>query len=247
MRKYSLTLLAAAAIGLVSSAASAADLPRKAPAYAPPPPPFSWTGFYIGINGGWGGDKVRYPFDDPAVPVSGEASLTSSGALGGGQIGYNYQFATNWVAGLEADIQWSNIKSEVAATASFPGGGLSLNAGTELKWFGTVRGRLGYAWDRVLLYGTGGFAFGSDTTTLNASAGGAAIAFSHDNDKSGWTAGAGLEYAITNNLSFKTEYLYIDFGTDNVTTSVLGLPASVDEHPTVHSVRAGLNWRFGGL
>jgi outer membrane immunogenic protein len=224
--------------------ASAADLSK--PVYKAPPyvPPWTWTGFYIGINGGFGGDKVTYPFSVSGIPVTGEGSLTSSGAFFGGQIGYNYQWANNWVLGAEADINWSNIKSELSASAATPIGSLSLSTGTELKWYGTVRGRIGYAWDRLFLYGTGGFAYGNTTTTLNVSGPGVGIAFSKDNAKTGWTAGAGLEYAITQNVSLKTEYLYLDLGTDNVTTSAFGVPLSIDEHTTAHTIKVGLNWKF---
>jgi outer membrane immunogenic protein len=246
MLRKTLLSLATVSIALGTiQVASAADLPAR-PVYKEPlyTPAWSWTGVYIGINGGFGGDKVRYPFSAPTIPVTGEASVTSSGFFAGGQIGYNYQWANNWVVGLEADIQWSNIESELAASAATPGGALSLNAGTELKWYGTVRGRFGYAWDRLFLYGTGGFAYGSTTTTLNASGFGGDVAFSHDNTKVGWTAGGGLEYAITRNVSFKTEYLYLDLGTDNVTSSAFGFPITIDEHTTAHTIKAGLNWKF---
>src|SRR5450759_646271 len=238
MLRKTLFSLATASITLGTiQVASAADFPAG-PVYRQPvyTQVWSWTGAYIGINGGFGGDKVKYPFSAPTIPVTGEGSLTSSGFFAGGQIGYNYQWA-NWMVGLEADIQWSNIESELAASAATPGGGLSLTAGTELKWYGTVRGRFGYAWDRLFLYGTGGFAYGSTTTTLNASGFGGGVAFSQDNMKIGWTAGGGLEYAITPDVSFKTEYLYIDLGTDNVTSSAFGFPVTIDEHTTVHTMK----------
>ena len=226
-------------------AASAADLPVRAPYKAPAAiaPAFTWTGFYFGINGGYGGNEFKYPFEAPVVSSSGQASLTSSGFLAGGQLGYNWQVG-QWVWGFETDIQWSNIKGELDASASTPLGALALNAGSELEWFGTVRGRLGYAWERLMVYATGGFAYGSVSTNLNAAGGPLGVfSFSGDSQKTGWTAGAGFEYAITPSISLKTEYLYLDLGSDNVYTTN---GFSISEETTVHLVRAGLNWRFTG-
>jgi outer membrane immunogenic protein len=176
--------------------------------------------------------------------LHGNANLTSSGFLFGGQLGYNWQTGP-WVWGVEADIQWANIKGDVSANASGPGGSLGLSAGSELEWFGTVRGRVGYAWDRVMLYATGGYAYGSVNTWANASLTGEGnFSFSRSNTKNGWTVGGGLEYAMTPNLMFKTEYLYMDLGT----STVYSIPEfRISEDTTVHLVRAGLNWKFGGV
>jgi outer membrane immunogenic protein len=225
------------------NAASAADIPARMPYKAPAvvAPVFSWTGFYVGINGGYGGNEYKYPFQAPIVSSSGEATLNSSGFLAGGQMGYNWQ-AGSWVFGVEADIQWSNIKGELDASANTPLGALALSAGSELEWFGTVRGRLGYTWDRLMVYGTGGFAYGSVNSYLNANGGRlGSFAYSTDSNKTGWTAGAGFEYAVTPSVSLKTEYLYLDLGEDPVYSSA---PFSISEKTTVHLVRAGLNWRF---
>ena len=237
-RIHTLMLSAVASLFAVVSA-SAADL---APSYykAPPPvaaPAWSWTGLYLGVHGGFGGDKFDYPFSAAGIP--GRASLTSSGFFGGGQIGYNWQ-VSNWVLGLEADIAGSDIKSEAAAVV----GPVSINAGSKLNWFGTVRGRLGYAVDRVMVYGTGGFAYGETETTASAAIAPIAVAaFSQTNSKQGWTAGAGIEYAMTNTITFKAEYLYLDLGTDVVFTS----PAfTISEETKAHTVKAGVNWKFGG-
>jgi outer membrane immunogenic protein len=234
-------------LGIVQSA-SAADLPVRGPAMVTSAPIWSWTGFYIGINGGFGGNKTEYPFSLGGL-ASGTGSVTSSGGLAGGQIGYNWEWTPGWVFGIETDIQWSNIESEVAATAVTLVGAASLNAGTELDWFGTVRGRLGYSpWARTLLYGTGGWAYGKTTTRLNVSIPGIfSDNSSHDVDRSGWTAGAGFEYAFLPNVTFKTEYLYVDLGTENVFTgNVFGgaVPFTIDDKTTFHLVRAGVNWKF---
>lgn len=225
--------------------AGAADLPVKAPPMVAPA--WNWSGWYVGINGGFGGNETKYPFSAPTLGTTGEGSLTSSGFFAGGQVGYNWQWSSNWVFGIEADLQWANIEAKLAATAATPVGGLSLSAGTEVNWFGTVRGRIGYIpWDRTLVYATGGFAYGNTTTRLNVGAPGVAVAFSQDNTQTGWTAGAGFEIAVLPNVSFKTEYLYVDLGQATAFNGVAFgvLPLTVSENTTFHTVKAGLNWRF---
>ncbi len=244
LRKTILAFGTAALFG-AAGLANAADLPVKARSMAPAPA-WSWTGFYVGVNAGFGGDETRYPFT--AAAVAGDARLTSSGGLAGGQVGYNWQWVPGWVVGVEGDIDWANIESKVSVAANAPGVAVALSAGTEVNWFATVRGRVGYTgWfdNRMMVYGTGGVAFGNTTTRLNAAGLGAAFAFSHDNDKSGWTAGAGVEFAFAPNLTWKTEYLYVDLGRDNVFTgAVAGVPFSIAEDTRFHLVRAGLNYKF---
>ena len=216
---------------------------------APPPPPVHWTGLYVGANGGVGGNKTDYPFSiNLGTPFWGSASLTSSGGFGGGQIGYNYQFSSDWVAGIEADIDASDIDGKLSASASTPGGSGSISAGTKLDWFGTVRGRIGYLLTpSALLYGTGGLAFGHTTSSASLAlspGGGGSVSRGHD--KSGWTVGVGLEYALTPHWSAKAEYQYMDLGTDNI-ASVAGpggTGASLSEKTTVNVMKAGLNYRF---
>jgi len=240
MRNSVSTLAAAVVISVgLMLGASAADLPAR-PYYkaAPMPAPvWSWTGFYVGVNAGYGGDRIRYPFDFPIAATSGDATLTSSGGFAGGQIGYNWQTGS-WVFGVEADAAWSDITGKVAVSTA----GLSVDAGTRLRWFGTARGRIGYAMDRFMVYGTGGWAYGETNSFLNANAGiFGAVALSQTNRKSGWTAGGGFEYAIMEHVSVKTEYLYLDLGSDTLFASPV---FNIREHPTAHTVKAGLNWRF---
>jgi outer membrane immunogenic protein len=246
LRKTILTLGTAVLLG-AAGLAYAADLPLKARSMAPAPS-WSWTGFYVGVNAGFGGDRTDYPFRAPTLGVAGSADLTSSGGLAGGQVGYNWQWVPGWVFGVEGDIDWANIESKLSAVATGPGVAVTFSAGTEVNWFATVRGRVGYTgWfdNRMMVYGTGGVAFGNTTTRLNAAGLGAAFAFSHDNDKSGWTAGAGVEFAFAPNLSWKTEYLYVDLGRDNVFTGAVGgVPFNIAEDTKFHLVRAGLNYRF---
>jgi outer membrane immunogenic protein len=223
MRKVTLAL--AALLGTTALAA-AADLPSRG--YAPAPvyaaPMFTWTGFYIGVNAGYGGDKNTYSING----FGNIASITSGGFIGGGQIGYNYQFlGTSIVAGLEADLQATNIEGKVTI--------LGLGLGTKLDYLGTVRARLGYAFlPNALFYVTGGLAYGNVKTNV-------ANIISFGGTNTGWTAGAGIEYALTQNWSLKTEYLYVDLGKK---TNLLFPGLSVGVKNTEHIVRAGLNYRF---
>ncbi|MCC2097788.1 MAG: porin family protein, partial [Hyphomicrobiales bacterium] len=241
----------AVAIGLlIGSPALAADLPSREPAPAPvyAAPVFTWTGFYAGVTAGYAGDKFTYPLTVTGAPIAASASVTSGGLLFGATIGYNYQFANNFVLGLEADWSWANVKGQVGLNAAIGPIGIGATAGSELKSFGTLRARAGYAWNRALFYVTGGFAWGEVDSGLNAALGPIGVALSRSNNLTGWVIGAGVEYALTSNWSFKTEYLYADLGKGSLFAAVVG-PATLnlDVDTKVHIVRAGLNYRFGGF
>jgi len=214
---------------LAAGSASAADLPRQMPVRAPAyfaPPPYNWTGFYVGINGGGGWGTSKWD----AAPVSFDVS----GGVVGGTVGYNWQFGT-WVAGVEGDLDWSNIKGSSTAGA-FCG---SAACETRNSYLSTVRGRVGYAFDRFLPYVTGGLAVGN----IKASSPGLT---SVDDTNAGWTAGAGVEFAVAGNVTAKVEYLYVDLGniTCGVGTACIngGVGNKVDF--TTNMVRGGLNFRF---
>jgi outer membrane immunogenic protein len=202
--------------------ALAADLPPpmapppRAPAtYVPAPVPiFTWSGIYFGINGGYG-------FGTASVS-NGGGSVSPNGFLAGGTLGGNYQFG-NFVVGLEGDGDWSNLDGT--------------NNGGEAKstWLATVRGRAGYAWDRVLFYGTAGGAFG------NVQAGAQGGPFDSAT-QAGWTAGAGVEAAFAPNWTAKVEYLYVDFAGLSCTNGGCGAGTTVTL--TENIVRAGLNYKF---
>jgi opacity protein-like surface antigen len=151
------------------------------------------------------------------IRVAGTSNLNSSGFFGGGQIGYNWQFAPAWVAGVEADIDDADIQGIASTSAS----GLSSSIGTRLDWFGTVRGRVGYlVTPTALFYGTGGWAYGRTTSSASISAGGLGAGASVGNTQTGgWTAGAGLEYAFNPRVSFKTEYLFVTSATRPLQTA----------------------------
>ncbi|MGD1037045.1 MAG: outer membrane protein [Roseiarcus sp.] len=209
MKKF---LLAALMAGVATSAL-AADLPnRKAPPAPAPvyvPPTFTWTGFYVGVNGGYGfGTGSNSNFGNPA------------GGLVGGTVGYNYQIG-QFVAGLEGDLDWANLTKNGVNIA----GPYSTSIDTLL----TTRARAGVALDRALLFVTGGYA-GADES-VNFPGIGSQSAW-----RSGGVIGAGIEYAFTNNISAKAEYLYAPLQSKNY----LGLK----DDTNLSLIRAGLNYKF---
>jgi outer membrane immunogenic protein len=234
VKKFIAVAAAIAAFGVVS-AASAADLPRKAPAYSPPvmAPAFSWTGVYIGINGGWGWGDSTWTNRSNGIN-SGEFNV--DGGLVGGTVGINYQFGS-WVFGLESDLNASWIKGSQGGVFC----GAPRSCQTENTWLGTARGRLGYAWDRWMLYATGGAAYGDlkmtppapDTFTARSTV--------------GWTAGAGVEYAFAGPWSVKLEYLYVDLGKTACASITCSLAGGVDVDFKTSVIRGGINYRFTGF
>ena len=255
MRKCVLSLLAGVAgITLAATAASAADLPSQAPPPAPilAAPIFTWTGFYAGVNAGWGWRDS----DRESVVLGGAVPGTlyfpdngDGGFTGGGQIGYNYQIGS-FVVGLETDIQWADTDEgeDVAfIPAGAPGTFVPGTFDNNLSdWFGTVRVRAGVALDRVLIYATGGLAYSDDTT--------------------GWVAGGGVEWALPVNwfgssaVTFGLEGLWLSFDEDDNnydgfvgtftpaggTTPVnLYAPVGGDDENDFFVARAKLNFKFG--
>jgi outer membrane immunogenic protein len=228
MKKLLLGTVALVALG-ATVPALAADLPArgytKAPAYTASPI-YNWTGFYIGghIGGAFGGNN----------------SLTGSDGqfLGGIQGGADYQFASNWVLGIEAQYSWLGSNNNGVL---LPGNVLVTSSSEQL---GSVTGRLGYTWGSpVLLYAKGGYAW-QDGGNLSASVAGVPAAFTTDgNHRNGYTVGAGLEYMFAPNWSAKAEYQYYNFGSTAFVTgpaAIVGTRFRDDEH----TVKAGLNYRF---
>ncbi|MFG1392104.1 outer membrane protein [Xanthobacter agilis] len=229
-------LLATVALAALSAPAAAADLATKYPVKAIAAPVFSWTGFYIGANFGYGGDKFSQDLVALGVTV-GSVDTQSSGWMVGGQLGYNYQFANNVVVGLETDLQWANISGQ---SSGINLGGTNWIAGSNVDYFGTIRARLGYAFDRFLPYITGGAAYGNIQHTLIEGYG-VYPSLSGSNTSWGWTIGAGAEYAITNNWTFKAEYLYVDLGSSN--SGALDL-VTLNSSAKFNTMRAGVNYKF---
>ncbi len=183
-------LLASVALFGFAGAASAADLPVRSAPPAPivaAAPIFTWTGFYVGVNAGYGWSNDDFDAID-AADVDDDG-----GFVGGAQVGYNYQIGS-FVVGLEGDIQYADFGAD--GTFDLDGDGAFTDDFDSSDWFGTVRARAGVAFGQALIYATGGFAFADDAT--------------------GWTVGGGLEYAFTNNLSAKIEGLYVNLEEDDI-------------------------------
>ena len=266
-----LVICAAAVSVLAVTSAVAADMPVKAPVYkAPVMVPLSWTGWYAGIHAGygWGSESNTFNFDPPVPLPFDNVSYSDklNGFIGGGQIGYNYQITPNsWVAGVEADISYTNFKGSDSNSGVTPGGGnnnirfvggipWTYNQNQRVNWLATVRGRLGWTpgdhtW---LIYATGGLAVGgvkaSDSFTFASPL--ATLVWNGDasQTKVGWTLGGGVEARLMDNWTAKLEYLYYDLGH----LTVVGTP----NDPTIafttttdfafrgNIIRVGLNRKF---
>jgi outer membrane immunogenic protein len=253
-------ILALAAVLALSAplTAFAADLPQppppmpRAPAFVPPPP-FSWTGFYVGVNGGYAWGNWSDGYGD---------SFNSNGGIAGGTFGFNYQW--NWfVAGVEADIDWSDQKFNQSASASGTIFGVPVGAAETFNYkndvLSTFAARFGVAADHALFYGKAGGAWTQEQFNESGALtiGGTTFATASGSDsfsRFGWMAGAGVEYAFTSNLTGKIEYNYIDFGSNNETLTItgtaagaaatVGVPITSKLHDNV--VKVGLNWLFNG-
>jgi outer membrane immunogenic protein len=227
MKKF---LLGTAAMIAFAAPALAADMPArtysKAPAYTAPEVIYSWTGFYIGGHAGGA--------------FAGDSSLEGSGGrfMGGVQGGFDYQFATNWVVGAEAQYSWLSSKNNGVL---FPAGTLVTTNNNQL---GSVTGRFGYTWGPALLYAKGGYAW-RDNSNIGVSVAGTAVPFTTTgNTTNGYTVGAGLEYMFAPNWSAKAEYQYYNFGSTTFTggtPEIVGARFRDDEH----TVKVGVNYRFG--
>jgi outer membrane immunogenic protein len=243
-------LLAAGLLLMTWGTAASADLPRLSRPSAVRVPAatslyMGWSGFYFGVNAGGGIGNSKSDFS-VGGPLFASVNNAFSGAVGGGQAGFNWQSGLT-VIGLETDLQASGIRGSLS-TPCIPGiCGLPLTAtyNDKVPWFGTVRGRLGAAASSWLMYVTGGYAYARIETDALAAAGMAAAAFSLHDTKSGWTAGGGIEVALAPGWSAKLEYLYLDFGHRGSTLVLLPAAAIVDDaHFTMNVVRVGVNYRL---
>lgn len=222
MRRHILGVaVACIASVVVSSAASAADIPRKALPYSSPVYGPVWSGFYAGVNAGYGWATYDTTLGTDKM----------KGFLGGAQVGYNWQIGS-FVLGAEGDIQYSAQKRTETAVI----GGVTFTGEEKVPWFGTARGRVGYAFDSIMVYGTGGAAWSNFKTSISA----AGLTVSTETTKMGWTAGGGVEWMFMPRWSVKAEYLYIDSGTTSLT--IAGVTASGKLKDNV--ARLGVNYHF---
>jgi outer membrane immunogenic protein len=272
-------LLSTAAAVALSTGAFAADLPSRAPppVYVPPAPIFTWTGIYVGgqIGYAWGKNNVSFGdnFGDYAA-----LSYNTSGVIGGAHVGYNLQLS-QFVIGLEGDVDGTSQSKQYNGALPFGaslvgpgvgslvaplGGNISVNVNHNIE--GSIRGRLGYAWDRVLIYATGGVAFGGFNGSVSGNFPGGSFvnpngalllgfppfggSTSASTTRVGWTVGGGLEYAVTNNWSVRAEYRYTDFGHSTIYTSAFDTAALgaagayINRHFSENRVQVGFSYKF---
>jgi outer membrane immunogenic protein len=273
VRQIARTIFAATLTVALGQTAFPADLSLKPIYKAAPSAPalvsYNWTGIYIGGHFGYGWSHRDFTntiigtLGATQLSASNSSSDTGRGWLGGGQIGFNYQFLGNWIAGIEADIDASHITS--SASACFPGFGTGVcgTRDTDVKALGTVRGRLGYAFNNLLVYGTGGWAWEHGTNTIQFTCLGpgcprtsavpptSPAPTSVDVDPSGWAAGGGLEWAFLPNWTLRAEYLHLQFDgitEDRSKTSSfvpsLSVTSHVSSNASVDTVRVGVNYLF---
>ncbi|HEX7789553.1 MAG TPA: outer membrane beta-barrel protein [Afipia sp.] len=275
-------LIAAAVAAFGAPGAHAADIAARPYAKAPPLAAVSnWAGFYGGLN-------VGYGFNDPVATFAPNDVVSANvfnfsnpnpapsvpydvkGVLGGAQVGYNWQVSPNWLIGLEADFQGSDIKGSAATSYALIGRPGQVDAEQNVEWFGTLRARAGLlATDKLLVYGTGGLAYGSvhanstlsNTIGYTATGGGfsavcapaSAACYTGPTTKilAGYTVGGGFEYAAWRNISFKAEYLYVNLGSSSITSAAPATAGtSISTYGThfsnldFHVVRIGANYHF---
>jgi outer membrane autotransporter protein len=207
----------------------AADLATKAP--PPVPVVYNWTGFYVGAN--FGAATVS---EDVATPL-GTASPDPSGAIGGGQIGYNFQLAPAWLVGIEGDIDGTSVKG----TANVVGAGTAMSLESDHNWYATVTGRLGYVTGAWLFYAKGGVAWLNADEQLSVNSGIAGTQ-SISATRTGWTAGAGVEYLFSPKWSAKVEYDYLGFDNHDLNFTSLGIATTAKSD--VNEFKVGLNYHF---
>jgi outer membrane immunogenic protein len=239
-------------------------MPLKASAAAVAAP-YTWSGLYFG--GHFGGARSHSSGSDTSLPSTAFANQPNlaydngdRSFVGGLQLGYNWHLTPQWMLGIEADMSWTGLSGSqtyapVPVIIGAPAVGSNESLSADVDWIGTVRGRLGYAWDRSLLYVTGGYAY----SKINYNALGQwpgipttfRYAYSSDSIRSGWTIGGGYELALPmlQNWTVRAEYLY--YKLDGAAGTTFGVPSTAPigslfawEDMQIHTVRVGLNYRF---
>jgi outer membrane immunogenic protein len=237
-------LLSTVALAALAGQAFAADLPsrKEAPVYIAPAPVFSWTGFYGGldIGGSWGNANLWVP------GINGNQfshNATNNGVIGGGFVGYNYQ-VNNFVLGLQGEFDGTGTgNSRYIGTDVF---GNSLQTSFNQNWIASIDGRLGYAWDRTLLYVIGGAAWSSNSGHLTDLTNPGNYSVSVTNTRTGYDIGGGVEYAFTNNWTGRIVYRYYNFGTANNAWADPFEPGTYYRTTLTNNVvRVGLAYKFG--
>jgi outer membrane immunogenic protein len=204
---------------------------------APPPyiaPIYDWTGFYFGGHGGYG---LFQGSQNDFAGLAADNNLDGQGWLGGGQFGYNWQLAS-WVFGLEFDFSYTDIRG-TGTNPVIP----ILEQTVRINWYGSAAARVGLAWDRTLVYAKGGIAYGdvrSETLIVPL------LLLVGNDQRTGWTAGVGAEWAFFHNWTAKVEYDYLDLGTRTVTLTspITGVSVTASSEATAHLIKLGANYRF---
>lgn len=241
--------------------AIAADLPAAPPASSMVQNPPRWTGFYLGFNRGFGGGVIDNGMALSSVGVAsgviGQSSNRASGFIAGGQLGYNYQFSNNFILGVETDFQWSDIKTSQQSLRLSDQAQLisNVDAVSGLTWFGTTRAKLGYSLGRIAPYVTGGVAYGKVQNQGSPVLGSNSLVVGATSQtNAGWAAGAGADIAISDNLSAKSEYLYVSMPYASGSVNGALIPASTPLYGSLgsgsfgnHIIRGGMNYRYTGL
>jgi outer membrane immunogenic protein len=245
--------LFAATLVAATPAAWAADLPSAPPPQAPAryvpavAPVYNWSGIYIGINGGYAFGSTDW--SSPGAGIVGTGTFNTNGGLVGGTAGFNFQ-SGQIVYGIEGDWDWADISGSSSNTTSTidpagicgTAGALACRYQTSSNWLSTIRGRVGYAFDRVMIYATGGGAAGDVKATFsNPNTG---FTGSTNSTEWGWTAGGGIEAALTENITAKVEYLFVDLQNGNCSPTICGGGTAVPVSFDASIVRAGLNFKF---
>jgi len=234
MMKASL-LVGMCVAAFAAAPAIAADLPLKAPPPPAPVPVFSWTGFYIGANigGAWSHTTVTDVFTGATF------NTDNSGFIGGGQVGFNYQ-VNNFVFGVEGDIDATSINKTGPAVVTGIG---TLQGSASTDWVATLAGRIGFAFDRWMIYAKGGGAWVQNSATITNLTTGASISGSDTN--SGWVAGVGAEWAWAGPWSAKIEYNHVEFDNRSFAAPAIAAGDTINVSRNIDMVKFGINYRFG--
>jgi outer membrane immunogenic protein len=241
MKSFVRGALAVALLGSVAVPAMAADLPsrKEAPVYLAPAPVYSWTGFYVGaeFGGQWGNNSTSLVNNFTANTLATTGSYNTSGVVGGGLIGYNYQI-NQFVLGVEADLTGSSNQGRFSTTNAL---GFSASQNSQYGFGAGVRGRLGWAIDRTLIYATGGWAYETIDQSYSNPFINNFLQQKISTDRSGYTIGGGVEYAFAPNWSGRLEYRWTDYGKY---VSNFGNLVSIQQHPTDNTIQAAIIYHF---
>jgi outer membrane immunogenic protein len=232
------------AFGATGASAQERCGPKGDPCYAP-----SWDGFYLGLNAGYAFDdrSGEITFDNSiGQTYTGNKTFDADGGFWGGQAGYNFLVAPNWVVGIETDMQTGPMDDKISGMTVTAFGDI-YDGSRHIKWFGTTRGRIGYSFGRTLVYATGGIAYGKIAEKLSRVNSGPAVV-SNSSVRTGFAVGGGIEHYFLPGWSAKLEYQYIDLGDERLTGEYPGVGITLRTNELsndFHTVRAGVSYHFG--